>query len=161
HTRDTAALTRESRALWNAKAAFWDERMGAEGNAFQRVLVGPATQRLLAPREGGLVRDVACGNGVMARRLAALGGRGVAGDFSAVFVERARARTAPERHERIEYTVVDATDEGQLLALGAGRFDAVACNMAFMDMATLGPLLRAARRLLKPAGRFVVCVMHP
>lgn len=158
---DTAALTQESRAIWNAKAAFWDERMGAEGNAFQRVLVGPATERLLALREGELVLDVACGNGVMARRLAALGARVIACDFSEVFVERARERTAPELRERIEYTVVDATSDAQLLALGEGCFDAVVCNMAFMDMATIEPLLRAARRLLKPEGRFVFCVTHP
>jgi SAM-dependent methyltransferase len=174
-THDTAALTQESRTIWNAKAAFWDERMGAEGNAFQRLLVGPATERLLALHEGELVLDVACGNGVMARRLAALGARVVACDFSEVFVERARARTAPELRERIEYAVADATDEAQLLALGklalVGEgegegeeercFDAVVCNMAFMDMATIEPLMRAARRLLTPAGRFVFCVMHP
>ena len=159
-TYDTAALTRESREIWNAKAAFWDERMG-EGNAFQRVLVGPATERLLALREGELVLDVACGNGVMARRLAALGVRVVACDFSEVFVERARARTPVELRERIEYAVVDATDEEQLLALGERRFDAAVCNMAFMDMATIEPLLRALRRLLKPEGRFVFCVTHP
>jgi SAM-dependent methyltransferase len=160
-TRDTTALTQESRAIWNAKAAFWDERMGAEGNAFQRLLVGPATERLLALRAGEVVLEVACGNGVMARRLAASGARVVACDFSEVFVERAQARTSPELRERIEYVVADATDEAQLLALGEGHFDAVVGNMAFMDMATLEPLLRAAHRLLKPAGRFVFCVMHP
>jgi SAM-dependent methyltransferase len=157
---DTAALTRESRAIWNAKAAFWDERMG-EGNAFQRLLVAPATERLLAPREGEVVLDVACGNGAMARRLATLGARVVACDFSEVFIERARARTGPELRERIEYAVADATREDQLLALGAGRFDAVVCNMALMDMASIEPLLRAARHLLKPDGRFVFCVTHP
>jgi ubiquinone/menaquinone biosynthesis C-methylase UbiE len=162
---DTATLTQESRAIWNAKAAFWDERMGGEGNSFQRQLIGPATERLLALRTGELVLDVACGNGVMARRLATLGARVVACDFSDVFIERARARTAPGQGEGVdagvEYVVVDATDEGQLLALGEGRFDAVVCNMAFMDMATIEPLLRAAHRLLKPEGRFVFCVMHP
>lgn len=157
----TAALTRESQVIWNAKAAFWDERMGEEGNAFQRLLVGPATERLLELREGELVLDVACGNGVMARRLAALGAQVVGCDFSEVFVERAWARAPADLRERIEYVVVDATDEGQLLALGEGRFDAVVCNMAFMDMATIEPLLRAARRLLTPEGRFVFCVTHP
>ena len=33
--------------------------------------------------------------------------------------------------------------------------------MAFMYMATLDPLLGTSRRLLKPEGRFVFCVMHP
>jgi SAM-dependent methyltransferase len=161
-SRDTKALTQESKAIWNAKAAFWDERMGAEGNVYQRLLIGPATERLLELRAGELALDVACGNGVMARRLAALGARVVACDFSEVFVERARARTPEELGERITYSVADATNEAQLLALGAeGNVDAVVCNMAFMDMATLAPLLRAARRLLRPQGRFVFCVMHP
>ncbi len=48
-----------------------------------------------------------------------------------------------------------------MLALGEGRFGAVICNMAFMDMATVEPLLRAAHRLLAPAGRFVFCLTHP
>ena len=157
---ETRALTEESRAIWNAKAAFWDERMG-EGNAFQRLLVGPATERLLDAREGELVLDVACGNGVMARRLASLGARVVGCDFSEVFIERARARTPAELADRISYHVVDATREDELLALGAGRFDAIVCNQAFMDMATIEPLLRAARQLLGSAGRFVFALAHP
>lgn len=158
----TRALTDESRAIWNAKAAFWDERMG-EGNAFQRALIGPATERLLALRAGELVLDVACGNGVMARRLATLGARVVGCDFSEVFIERARARQGvhTELADRITYQVVDATREEELLALGVGRFDAVVCNQAFMDMATIEPLLRAARQLLVPHGRFVFALSHP
>ena len=57
--------------------------------------------------------------------------------------------------------VADATDERQMLALGDGRFDAAVCNMALMDMATIDPLMRALRRLLKPEGRFVFSVQHP
>jgi cyclopropane fatty-acyl-phospholipid synthase-like methyltransferase len=39
-------------------------------------------ERLLALQPGERVLDVACGNGVMARRLALLGGRVTAVDFS-------------------------------------------------------------------------------
>lgn len=156
---DLAALTRATREIWDRKAAFWDERMG-EGNGFQRHLVGPATERLLAIRPGETVADLCCGNGVFARRLAELGATVVAADFSPRFIELARAR--PSAHAgRIDYRVADATDEAQLLALGAGRFDAVVCNMALMDMPTITPLLRAVSRLLAPGGRFVFAVPHP
>src|SRR4051812_31582371 len=131
-----------------------------DGNAFQRVLVGPAAERLLNIQPGETVADIGCGNGVFARRLAALGAFVVASDFSPRFIERARARTT-EHAERIEYRVVDGTDAAQLLALGAGRFDAAVCNMALMDMTTIDPLLRALPRLLKPEGRFVFSVQHP
>lgn len=154
-----ARLSDEVRQIWDAKAAFWDERMG-DGNQFQRELVGPASERLLAVRPGERVLDVACGNGVFTRRLAHLGARVTGIDGSPRFIALARARTAPN-DDRIDYQVVDATDEAQMLALGIGAFDALVCAMALMDMPAIDPLLRAAARLLKPEGRFVFSVQHP
>jgi 2-polyprenyl-3-methyl-5-hydroxy-6-metoxy-1,4-benzoquinol methylase len=158
----TNALNRETQQIWNANARFWDARFG-EGNDFQRTLIGPATERLLALQPGELVLDAACGNGAFSRRMAELGAQVVALDFSEQFLELARARTA-ERADlagRIEYHLIDATDEAQLLALGPGRFDAAVCTMALMDMAEIDPLLSAVSRLLKPGGRFVFSQTHP
>ena len=156
------ALTPETQAIWEQNAGFWDERMG-EGNEFQRLLVGPAAERLLALRPGERVVEAACGNGVFSRRMAALGAQVVASDFSPTFVARAQARTADQPYaDRVTYTVADATDETQLLALGApGSFDAAYCGMAFMDMTTIEPLLQSLHRLLKPSGRFVFSLAHP
>ncbi|HYN87060.1 MAG TPA: class I SAM-dependent methyltransferase [Ardenticatenaceae bacterium] len=154
-----ADLTGETRDIWEQNASFWDDYVG-EGNQFHRLLVAPATERLLAIRPDEVVLDIACGNGSFSRRLAELGAQVVAFDFSATFIERARARTI-EYAERIEYRVADATDREQLLALGARRFDAAVSNMALMDMPTIDPLLAALSQLLKPGGRFVFSVMHP
>lgn len=152
-------LSDDVRRAWDAKAAFWDERMG-DGNPFQLELIGPAVERLLAVRPGERVLDVACGNGVSSRRLAAIGARVVAVDASAAFLDLARARSA-ETRDGIDYRLVDATDEAQLLALGEGHFDAILCNMALMDMPNIAPLVAAARRLLTAEGRFVFSVQHP
>ena len=45
-------LNRATREIWDSKARFWDERMG-EGNQFQQVLIGPASERLLQVQHGG------------------------------------------------------------------------------------------------------------
>jgi 2-polyprenyl-3-methyl-5-hydroxy-6-metoxy-1,4-benzoquinol methylase len=148
----------EVRQQWNQKADFWDNLHGDEGNAFHRYLVSPAAEKLLAIRTSESALDIACGNGAFARRLADLGARVVATDISEKLIARAKARS--ERYD-IQYHVVDATNENALCALGEGRFDAVVCNMALMDMASIQPLLRAVRRLLTPDGRFVFTVMHP
>jgi len=152
-------LSRQAHNLWNEIAPFWDDQMG-EGNQFQRLLVGPATERMLEVQPGQTVLDIACGNGNFTRRLAALGASVVAFDFSEAFIQRARARTHLHA-ERIEYRVLDATDPGQLRALGLVRFDAAVCNMAFMDMAAIEPLLGALPALLAPGARFVFSVTHP
>ncbi len=75
-------------------------------------------------------------------------------------IENARARTT-RNADRIQYLVLDATDGARLLSLGEGRFDAAVCTMALMDMASIGPLVAALARLLKPDGRFVFSVCHP
>jgi len=75
-------LNQEVRTLWESKAAYWDERMGDNGNEFQSTLVDPAAERLLGVEPGEVLLDVACGSGIMSRRLAALGARVVAIDFS-------------------------------------------------------------------------------
>lgn len=161
HTAERPDLREPVREVWEANAAFWDEHM-AEGNAFQRRLVGPATERLLHLQPGERVVEFACGNGVMSRRMARLGARVLATDVSAAMLERARARTAAtELADRIEYRQVDASDEGQIAALGAGSFDAAVCNMAIMDMPEVAPLFAGARKLLKPGGRFVFSLLHP
>jgi len=152
-------LNRAVQDLWDENAEWWDARVG-EGNEFHKTLVEPAVDRLLAPRAGGRILEIACGNGQYARHLASLGVVVTATDFSARFLERARARPTPGPGS-IEYRQVDATDESALLALGEGRFDAAVSNMALMDMAQIEPLFAALPRLLVPGGRFVFATMHP
>jgi 2-polyprenyl-3-methyl-5-hydroxy-6-metoxy-1,4-benzoquinol methylase len=155
---DHPELTAETQAVWERNARWWDERVG-EGDDFQRRLVRPATERLLGARPGQHVLDLACGNGGFARRLAELGCRVLACDFSPAFLERARARSAGQAGQ-VEYRLVDLTDRGQLLALG-GPFDAAVCTLALMDMASVTPLLEGLRALLRPGGQFVFSVLHP
>ena len=71
----------ENRRIWDANAHWWDDRIG-DGNAFQDVLIEPATERLLQVSPGDAILDVACGAGRFARRMAELGARVVAFDHS-------------------------------------------------------------------------------
>ena len=154
---DWKGANSETRAAWNRNAAFWDQRMG-EGNDFVELLIWPATERLLELQPGERILDIACGNGLAARRLAALGAEVVAFDFAEEMIRHARERT---ESDRIEYRVLDATDEAALLGLGPARFDAALCNMALFDVAEIQPLFRALGQLLRPGGRFVFSVLHP
>lgn len=156
---DPESLNYEVQAIWEQNAVFWDGAMG-EGNQFQRILIQPAVERLLALKSGEVVLDVACGNGVFARRLAQLGAQVVACDFSQTFIERARERSS-EYTTRIEYEFIDATNREQLLGLGYQRFDAVHCGMALQDMTEIDPLFSAIAELMKPTGRFIISIPHP
>ena len=90
------------RNAWNQCAAFWDGRMG-DGNELVAVLVWPATERLLNLRAGERVLDIACGNGLSSRRLAAKGADVVAFDFAENMTARARARSHPPRRDPLSW----------------------------------------------------------
>jgi 2-polyprenyl-3-methyl-5-hydroxy-6-metoxy-1,4-benzoquinol methylase len=159
HNSEFPEHTDENRRIWDDNAYWWDDQIG-DGNAFQDVLIEPATERLLQVCPGDSVLDVACGAGRLARRLAKVGAKVVGIDYSAKFIERARQRNDAEGVE-VDYRVMDACNEEALLSLGVHEFDRAVCTMALMDMASLEPLMRSLGKLLKPKGFFVFSVAHP
>ena len=148
----------ENRRIWDANARWWDDAIG-DGNDFQTLLIEPATERLLDVVQGDTILDAGCGAGRFARRMAQLGARVVAFDYSAAFIARARERTP--RDAAIEYHVLDAANPAALSSLGSTRFTKAVCTMALMDMPEIGPLFAALPRMLMPGGAFVFSVTHP
>jgi len=159
---DFKELAKETVDIWDQNADYWDEHMG-EGNAFHKLLLEPTQLSLLALETGERVLDIGCGNGQFARKMASLGVNVVGVDAADRMIENARRRT-PEGAEpagSVCYKVTDASDESAMLTLGEDSFDAVVSTMALMDIASIAPVVRAAKRLLKPSGRLVFSVMHP
>ncbi|HXD08871.1 MAG TPA: class I SAM-dependent methyltransferase, partial [Anaerolineales bacterium] len=148
-----------SREAWDANAEIWDARMGDAGNDFFNLLCWPVLASFLDPQSDSAILDIACGNGLTSRRLAALGANVTAFDFSANLIEKAKERPNPD--SRISYHVMDATEEAQLLSLGEGKFDSALSNMALFDIPEIEPLFKALSKLLKPNGIFVFSLMHP
>ena len=145
------------RAAWDANAEHWDTRMG-EGRGFALSLVAPAEERLLSLRPGNRVLDIACGNGLHARRLARRGAKVLAVDLSPRLIELSRLRTPRELD--VEYRVVDAANQANLETLPIG-FDAAVCHMAVFDIERLDFLFAAVSRLLRSGSPFIVSSVHP
>ena len=147
--------------LWEAVADDWDARVGNDGNAFHRELVRPATLRLLNPKSGERILDIACGNGMFALYLAKLDVKVVAFDYSHTMIEYAKKRCA-DYLKNITLSVADATDYSQVISLGGGKlFDKAVANMAVMDISDIRPLFKAVYELLQPNGIFVFSAVHP
>jgi SAM-dependent methyltransferase len=133
--------------------------MGDEGNDWFNHLQWPVLASFLDVQPDSNILDIACGNGLTSRRIAALGANVTAFDFSANLIEKARTRSNPD--DRISYHVVDATKEDQLFALGEHKFDSALSNMALFDMADIETLFQTLPKLLKPNGVFAFSICHP
>lgn len=147
----------ENRAAWEANSEVWDAKMADTGNDFVNLLQWPVIQPLLNIQPGQKILDIACGNGLFSRRLAALGADVTAVDFSAEMIRLVKKYPS----NRISYQVMDVTDESALLRLGVNAFDSAVCNMALFDIADIHPIFTTLPRLLNPGGCFVFSLTHP
>lgn len=139
---------------WDHVAAWYEGLIEERGSDHHEQVILPGTLRLLATKPGQRVLDVACGEGVLSRRLGALGVNAFGVDASERLIEAARRA----RGARVEYALGDAR---ALADVARGPFDAAACVMALMNIEPLSPVMAGVASLLKPGGVFVGVVLHP
>jgi ubiquinone/menaquinone biosynthesis C-methylase UbiE len=106
----------------------------------------------LVPPAGSATLEVGCGEGRVARDLAAQGHRVTGVDASPTLLAAAAAAHAGGR-----YLVADAAD----LPFDDASFDLVVAYSSLMDVQDMPGAVREVARVLKPAGHLCMCVTHP
>jgi len=139
---------------WDEAAQWYDQLVGPEGSEYQQRIIIPGVLRLMAAQKGETVLDVACGQGVLCRALAARGVEATGVDASRNLIDAARKHGPPS----IRYHVGDAEN---LSFLPAGRFDAAACVLAIQNMAAPAAAFVGIAKALRPMGRLVIVMTHP
>ncbi len=143
---------------WEEIAAWYDAKMGDEGDLWHRYLIDPTVLEVVGSVLGLRVLDLACGNGYLARRFAREGASTVIGvDASKPIVELARGRET-SRPLGVRYEI---RDTGRLDGFADSSFDLVVSNMAMMDIADGAATTREAGRVTRTGGRFVFSLSHP
>jgi ubiquinone/menaquinone biosynthesis C-methylase UbiE len=142
---------------WDGVAGWYDKLVGADGSDYHQNVILPAAMDLLTVREGEVVLDLCCGQGVLVRHLLAAGaGRVLGVDASGKLIGAARQRYGGEK--KAAFLRADACAPGDW---ADGSFDAAACLMAVHDVPDVDGLMRNIAAALKPGGRAAIVMMHP
>jgi ubiquinone/menaquinone biosynthesis C-methylase UbiE len=139
---------------WGNVAGWYDQLVGESGSEYHREVVLPGVLRLLSPRPGEKILDIACGQGVLCRILAEKGAEVTGVDAAKELIESARQRGPAS----IRYHVADA---GRADFLPASYFTSAACILAIQNMHPLPPVFAGVARSLIDGGRLVIVMMHP
>lgn len=144
---------RESRiaSSWRANAQAWTRAVREQRIASRKAGTDAAIVGAVASSGARRVADLGCGEGWLARALAARGCEVVGIDASPELIAAAR-ELGGARFEAMAYADLDVH--------ALGRFDAVVFNFALLDDDLRTPLA-AARALLADNGRLFVQTVHP
>lgn len=140
---------------WDHVAEWYDQLVGERGSDHHERVILPGTLRLLGDVRGKRVLDVASGQGILCRRLAASGASTSGVDAAPRLI--ALAKSQPSERP-IAYHVGDAR---RLTEVVPGTFDAVTCIMALMNIDPLGPVMEGVASRLVSGGAFVAVMLHP
>ena len=145
---------------WDHVAGWYDQVIDDRGSDLYEDVILPGTLGLLRGAEGSIrgkrVLDIACGQGVLARRLSGEGAEVVGVDAAPRLIEAAQRREeGPNTYHVAAARRLSATP------LDERSFDLVACVMALMNIEPVAPVMRGAAALVRPGGAFVGVLLHP
>ena len=113
--------------------------------------------RVLRPREGDTVLELAAGVGDTGFEAAALvgeSGRLITSDFSPAMLDAARRRGAALGLGNVDYRVIDA----QRIGLPDDSVDGILCRFGYMLMPDPAAAFAETRRVMRPGGRLALAV---
>jgi ubiquinone/menaquinone biosynthesis C-methylase UbiE len=148
---------------WSGVAGWYDQLVGESGSEYHREVVLPGVLRLLNPRAGEAMVDIACGQGVLCRLLHERGANATGIDASRELIALARQRndTLRASGSGMSLPTYHVADARQLGFLPEDHFNAAACVLAIQNINPIAPVFDGVARALKPGGRFVIAMMHP
>jgi len=142
---------------WGGVAEWYDEHLEGSDDSFQKNVIMPNLLRVVDPKKGMTILDVACGQGYFSRAFADNGAKVIASDISAELIELAQKNPAADS-KAVEYHVSSA----DLLSYAADvSADAAVIVLALQNIENLNGTVSEVSRTLKSGGRFIFVLNHP
>ena len=162
-SKHKAGPAHRSSTDWSGVAGWYDQLVGESGSEYHREVVLPGVLRLLNPRAGEAIVDIACGQGVLCRLLHERGANATGIDASRELIALARQRNDMLRASGsgVSPPTYHVADARQLGFLPEGQFNAAACVLAIQNMHPIHGVFEGVARALKSGGRFIVAMTHP
>ncbi|MDE1974940.1 MAG: methyltransferase domain-containing protein [Patescibacteria group bacterium] len=139
---------------WENVAEWYDDLLEGSEDSFQAKVILPNLMRIVGPKPGMTVADIACGQGYFSRTFAAAGARVVSCDISKSLIEAAKSKPSAG----IDYRVAPADG---LSSIPDGSVDTAVIVLALQNIENIAGVATECARVLRPGGSFVFVLNHP
>jgi ubiquinone/menaquinone biosynthesis C-methylase UbiE len=137
---------------WDKVAKWYDDLLSLEGTYQQEVIL-PNLMRLVDPKQGQIILDLACGQGFFAKHFADKGAEVVGLDLSPELITRAKKSVS-----QAKFFVANAEN---LAMLKNDSIDSIVCVLALQNIKNISAVFKECNRVLKKGGCFSIVLNHP
>jgi len=144
-----------NKTSWGGVAKWYDTLLEGEGDTYQKNLILPNIIRLLSPKKGERIGDIACGQGYFTRAIREKGAEVIGVDLSSELINIAESKT---KDAGIIYLVAPADN---LSGIKDSSLDKILIILALQNIENLSGVLKECKRTLKKDGQFYFVINHP
>jgi ubiquinone/menaquinone biosynthesis C-methylase UbiE len=139
---------------WNSVAKWYDTHLENSADSYQEKVILPNLLRILSPKPGMEILDIACGQGYFSRAFNEKGAKVTACDIAPELIEIA-VKNSPKT---ILYHTTPADD---LSFRPNASVDTAVIVLAIQNIENIAGTFAEAIRVLRPGGRLILVLNHP
>jgi ubiquinone/menaquinone biosynthesis C-methylase UbiE len=139
---------------WGGVAEWYDDHLENSKDSYQSQVILPNLTRIISPRAGMLVADIACGQGFFSRVWNAAGATVIGCDISEELIGIARNKS----DAGIEFFATPSDNLSQITSKSA---DVATIVLAIQNIENLQGTFSETSRILKQGGRLILVLNHP
>lgn len=139
---------------WNKVAPWYNKIVGSDGHYYHEHVVIPGVLRLLNLKSEDTLIDLACGQGVLARKIPHVH-KYLGLDLAKELIKEAKERNREKNHEFL------VCDLSKILKEREEKFDKATIILALQNIEQAENVIKNAANYLKKGGQLLIVLNHP
>jgi len=135
------------------KVSDWYDLHLSEDDTYHAKVILPNLLRLVGPKKGIKILDLACGQGFFSAEFVKAGAEVFGVDIGAELIARAK--------EKIPGAKFFVSPAHKLSFIADSSIDTVVCSLAIQNIENISEVFREVKKKLKPEGKFILVLNHP
>ena len=144
---------------WGKEANWYDNYLN-DDDSYQKQVIMPNLLRIVSPKKGMKILDLACGQGIFSEMIIDAGANVLSADISEELIGIAKKRLANKISAKDSFMVARA---GHLLDAGVaqGSCDSAICVLAAQNIKEFDLAIKEVSKIIKSGGKFTIVLNHP